>query len=829
MAKLAKAATACSVHLVWSGMSKSFRQALEKCDTITSKKDWFDTLDNAIQHCHNKISERILFNQNRWVETHPLFDTARSQTYLRIDSDPFASIMPLDEQRFGCPWKYCGRLPMKAYETLVWKPGSEKEIFLIYSGQVGVFHEVPEEGGKTKWGSPYAIYGRGWFLNRQALLHKANHTFGVALRDGEILFWNELQWNKMAREMPRMTNAIMKAIWTQEARDTELFEAETHSYVGAGDDDDDLEELEDRILDEIHDHHANYEETKATSAKGRAHALDGKLITNVLEHHYEEEFNAQHNELRNEIEGIAIAEACENLGLFLPVDPSEEIAFPKLPYRIDDDVEVGFTTFAEAQANGEAGLKVDNLVSALTYAGIYDFALNEFDRAFLSRTEFHQLCRRLLLAPLSQTMAKTLVAKFHEHNKEHNAHHHDTKTMDRCSFVILMKETFNCDISADYVDGIANLWGDDHGNRVNEDVYLAVVSRFVVRHMKDWLILKGTRDLRGTHAGSNLEETTITPQMLTSANPDLSLEMAEEMIWSSSYCKGLGSGKSVDYRMCACILQAIPSKPNKIPPLPQHLSLKEYHVKLAAVELTVVDIDRRKVEEEVLPDWLRAAVIDFRSTDKTDVKCKYHTNQLFKKDMHKSQQSAQSHTPRQKATTKSPTQILRESQGIQAKVWCLLEDPGSSRCAANFSIIMAVLILLSAITLFLEPLISPKNSYVSPTEKDVWFGCELFFTVLFTSEYLLKLWSCTAAKPRLRFLKEPMNICDIVAVMPFYIDQLIDADKEEFRLFRIFRLLRLSRLARLGRLAKKSATFAPIAMILVVIWGIYMQNGLKEK
>jgi hypothetical protein len=328
-----------------------------------------------------------------------------------------------------------------------------------------------------------------------------------------------------------------------------------------------------------------------------------------------------------------------------------------------------------------------------------------------------------------------------------------------------------------------------------------------------------------------MEDPNITADMLTSANPGLAQEVAEEMIWSASYCQGLGNGKSVDYRMLAAILQAIPSKPNKIPPLPKQLSLKEYHAKLelADIQVEVGDIDDLWLGPGggLLPDWIRAAVIDFRNTDdKIDVKCKYHTNRLSQ--LYRRNSLADVTLPK-RSSQKSAAQLLRESPSIQAKVWCVLEDPGSSRAASNVSIIMAVFILMSALTLFLEPLISPKNSYVSQTEKDVWFSFELFFTALFTVEYLLKLWSCTATKPRMRFLKEPMNICDIVAVLPFYIDQLIDADKEEFRLFRIFRLLRLSRLVRLGRLAKKSATFAPIAMILVVIWGIYMQNGLKEK
>jgi hypothetical protein len=327
-----------------------------------------------------------------------------------------------------------------------------------------------------------------------------------------------------------------------------------------------------------------------------------------------------------------------------------------------------------------------------------------------------------------------------------------------------------------------------------------------------------------------MEDPNITPDMLKAANPELAQETVEEMIWCASYCQGLGTGKSIDYRMLAAVLQAIPSKPNRIPPSPHQLSLKEYHAKLKLhdAQEEVGDIDDLWLGPGggLLPDWLRAAVIDFRNTDKIDVRCKYHTNRLSQ--LYRRNSLVDVANPK-RSSKKSDTQLLREAPSIQAKVWCLLEDPGSSRAAGNFSIIMAVFILMSALTLFLEPLISPKNSYVSQTEKTVWFSFELFFTALFTLEYLLKLWSCSVAKSRMRFLKEPMNICDIVAVMPFYIDQIIDADKEEFRLFRIFRLLRLSRLVRLGRLAKKSATFAPIAMILVVIWGIYMKNGLKEK
>jgi len=166
----------------------------------------------------------------------------------------------------------------------------------------------------------------------------------------------------------------------------------------------------------------------------------------------------------------------------------------------------------------------------------------------------------------------------------------------------------------------------------------------------------------------------------------------------------------------------------------------------------------------------------------------------------------------------------------KGKILMILDYPESSVAANRWSLGMGLLILVSVLTLFLEPLISPKNANPSDDEKAIWLAFEAFFTAIFTIEYIVTLAVCDGlgTQTKIQFVKEPMRICDLVAVLPFYIDLAVDADQEEFRLFRIARLMRLSRLMRLGRLAKKSASFAPVAMILVVIWGIYMKNGLKE-
>jgi len=109
-------------------------------------------------------------------------------------------------------------------------------------------------------------------------------------------------------------------------------------------------------------------------------------------------------------------------------------------------------------------------------------------------------------------------------------------------------------------------------------------------------------------------------------------------------------------------------------------------------------------------------------------------------------------------------------------------------------------------------------------------GFECFFTVLFSVEFLLRLSvaSSTGDRTTCEFLRMPMNICDVCAVMPFYIELAVKTDSKEFRLLRVVRLMRLSRVMRMARLAKKSQMFASIAVILTVIWGIYMKTGLSD-
>jgi len=162
--------------------------------------------------------------------------------------------------------------------------------------------------------------------------------------------------------------------------------------------------------------------------------------------------------------------------------------------------------------------------------------------------------------------------------------------------------------------------------------------------------------------------------------------------------------------------------------------------------------------------------------------------------------------------------------GIRARLHLFLEEPTSSKSAEILFIVMGACILLSVFSMVVEPLLTPPGTEISDIEKKVWFGLEVFFTSVFTVEYVLRLFVCNALGTQtiLRFVIQPTNICDVVAILPFYIELLVSSEGEGFRLLRIVRLLRLTRITRIAKLAKRNPLFGPIAMVMVVIWFIYL-------
>merc|ERR1712048_48625 len=156
------------------------------------------------------------------------------------------------------------------------------------------------------------------------------------------------------------------------------------------------------------------------------------------------------------------------------------------------------------------------------------------------------------------------------------------------------------------------------------------------------------------------------------------------------------------------------------------------------------------------------------------------------------------------------------------KLNSILEEPESSRLAAGWSAYMGALIVASVLALVMEPLVSPSDeeSQLRRDEKLFWMVSELVFSIIFTIEYCLRFAVCDAAgkTTKWNFVKTPANVCDLLAVVPTYVDLLLHQDAQALRLVRVVRLFRLTRMARLARLAHRTALAAPVSMVLVVIW-----------
>ena len=80
---------------------------------------------------------------------------------------------------------------------------------------------------------------------------------------------------------------------------------------------------------------------------------------------------------------------------------------------------------------------------------------------------------------------------------------------------------------------------------------------------------------------------------------------------------------------------------------------------------------------------------------------------------------------------------------------------------------------------------------------------EIFSVAVFTVEYVLRVWSCTASdeyrhpvRGRLRFMVTPAAIIDLLAILPFFIPRITNVDLRAIRALRLFRLLRLLKLGR---------------------------------
>ncbi|KAK0408271.1 hypothetical protein QR680_003865 [Steinernema hermaphroditum] len=174
---------------------------------------------------------------------------------------------------------------------------------------------------------------------------------------------------------------------------------------------------------------------------------------------------------------------------------------------------------------------------------------------------------------------------------------------------------------------------------------------------------------------------------------------------------------------------------------------------------------------------------------------------------------------------------------VRRRMWTFLERPGSSMQAKAFELSSTLFVAISVmglsfgtipdfqITTFMPPhneTIVLPNGTVTVVEKieemkvehPAFVFTERICIAFFTVEYCLRFF---AAPRKLRFALKPLNLVDLLAIVPFYLELILTLcgvdDKKlrdlrwAFLVVRILRVLRVIRIIKLGRFSSGLQTF----------------------
>ncbi len=149
---------------------------------------------------------------------------------------------------------------------------------------------------------------------------------------------------------------------------------------------------------------------------------------------------------------------------------------------------------------------------------------------------------------------------------------------------------------------------------------------------------------------------------------------------------------------------------------------------------------------------------------------------------------------------------------------------GHVKWSHRFDYTIMAFIMLSMITMSLETLPG-----ISPSTILIFNGLELLIVIVFTAEYMLRIW--TAEKP-FKYIFSFIGIIDLIAIVPFWFATGINLQgARAFRLIRMIRVLKILRyMSALRRLEKairlvqeELIVFAILAAIIIFVTsvGIY--------
>ena len=128
----------------------------------------------------------------------------------------------------------------------------------------------------------------------------------------------------------------------------------------------------------------------------------------------------------------------------------------------------------------------------------------------------------------------------------------------------------------------------------------------------------------------------------------------------------------------------------------------------------------------------------------------------------------------------------------------LLEGTGEQkRVSRLLDSILVVLIIANVLAVVLETVAALASAH-----QQFFHNFEVFSVIIFTIEYLARLWTCVdreggrysrPIKGRILYILSPMALIDLIAIAPFFLAFVVGFDLRFIRVFRLLRLLKLTR------------------------------------
>ncbi len=137
---------------------------------------------------------------------------------------------------------------------------------------------------------------------------------------------------------------------------------------------------------------------------------------------------------------------------------------------------------------------------------------------------------------------------------------------------------------------------------------------------------------------------------------------------------------------------------------------------------------------------------------------------------------------------------MGSNKQLKSKVFLILEGNASN----PINVFLVLLIIFNVISVILSTVPDLRTRFGS-----FFSSFELFSVIVFSLEYILRIWSCTSneqySRPivgRIKYAVRPLVLVDLLAILPFYLPFVTRLDLRFLRILRIFRVLRVLKLER---------------------------------